>query len=181
AVHASAHEALSALQRELVGAEREVAQASEAERQALRAVDQAEAARERLAARIEQLDAAAEDLAEQHALAGAEVKTAEDKRRALPDPESGRATLGAAQARHEAARSALQAALAELAAHDQALAVGRERASAQRADIRGWEARSGDAARRLADMERRFEEIAEERAVTAAKPEGLIREIEQGD
>nr|WP_166174977.1 AAA family ATPase [Altererythrobacter segetis] len=181
AVHSEVHEALSALQRELVAAEREVAQASEAERQALRAVDQAEAARERLASRIEQLEAAARDLAEQRAQAEIEIKAAEDKRAALPDPESGRATLGAAQARHEAARTGLQAALAELAAHDQALAVARERSSAQRADMRGWEMRAGDAARRLADMDRRFEEIAEERAVTAAKPEGLLREIEQGD
>jgi len=133
------------------------------------------------AARLEQLDNAAKDLAEQRAHAEAEVKAAKDKRSALPDPESGRATLSAAQARNEAARSALQAALAELAAHDQALAVAHERSEAQRADIRGWEARAGDAARRLADMDRRFEEIAEERAVTAAKPEGLLREIEQGD
>jgi chromosome segregation protein len=181
AAHSSAQEGLSALQRELVGAEREVAHASEGERQALRAVDQAEAARERLAARIEQLDAAAKDLRQQQAQAETEIKAAEAKRSALPDPESGRASLNAAQARHEAARTALQAALAELAAHDQALAVSRERASAQRADIRGWEARAGDAARRLADMERRFEEIEQERAVTAAKPEGLLREIEQGD
>jgi chromosome segregation protein len=181
AANSSAQETLSALQRELVAAEREVTQASEAERQALRAVDQAEAARERLAARIEQLDAAAGDLAEQRALAETEIKAAESKRAALPDPESGRATRNAAQARHEAARTALQAGLAELAAHDQALAVARERASAQRTDMRGWEMRAGDAARRLADMERRFEEIEEERAVTAAKPEGLMREIEQGD
>jgi chromosome segregation protein len=181
AAHSSVQEALSALQRELVATEREVAQASEAERQALRAVDQAEAARERLASRIEQLDAAAKDLAEQRAQAEAEIKVSEDKRAALPDPESGRATLGAAQARHEAARTGLQAALAELAAHDQALAVARERSSAQRADMRGWEMRAGDAARRLADMDRRFEEIAQDRAVTAAKPEGLLREIEQGD
>ena len=181
AAHSSVQEALSALQRELVATEREVAQASEAERQALRAVDQAEAARERLASRIEQLDAAAKDLAEQRAQAEAEIKVSEDKRAALPDPESGRATLGAAQARHEAARTGLQAALAELAAHDQALAVARERSSAQRADMRGWEMRAGDAARRLAAMDRRFEEIAQDRAVTAAKPEGLLREIEQGD
>jgi chromosome segregation protein len=181
AAHSSVQEALSALQRELVATEREVAQASEAERQALRAVDQAEAARERLASRIEQLDAAAKDLAEQRAQAEAEIKVSEDKRAALPDPESGRATLGAAQARHEAARTGVQAALAELAAHDQALAVARERSSAQRADMRGWEMRAGDAARRLADMDRRFEEIAQDRAVTAAKPEGLLREIEQGD
>ncbi|MCB2056593.1 MAG: chromosome segregation protein, partial [Novosphingobium sp.] len=34
---------------------------------------------------------------------------------------------------------------------------------------------------RLAAMARRFEEIEEERAVVAAKPAGLMREIEQGD
>jgi len=179
--HDETQGALGALQRELVGAEREVTQASEAERHALRALDQAEAARERMAARIEQLDAAAQDLAEQRAQAEAEIEAAEAKRALLPDPGSGRARLDAAQARHEAARSALQAALGALAAHDQAIAVARERAGAQRADIKGWEARAGDAARRLADMERRSEEIAEERAVTAARPEGLMREIEQGD
>ena len=45
----------------------------------------------------------------------------------------------------------------------------------------GWQSRAGDAARRLSDMTRRFEEIAEERAVVAAKPEGLMREIEGGE
>ncbi|MGV3554291.1 MAG: chromosome segregation SMC family protein, partial [Croceibacterium sp.] len=181
AAHSEAHQALHSLQRALVGMEREVQQASEAERQALRALDQAEAARERLASRLEQLDTAAADLAEQREQAARELQAAQAKRADLPDPESGRATLDAARARHEAARTALQAALAALAAHDQALAVSRERTGAQRADIRGWEARAGDAARRLAEMERRFEEIAEERAVVAAKPEGLMREIEQGD
>ena len=176
-----AQEALGILQRELVGMEREVQQASDAERQALRSLDQAEAARERLASRIEQLDAAAADLTEQREQAERELRSAQDKRSALPDPESGRATLEAARAKHEAARIALQAALAALAAHDQALAVARERTGAQRAEIKAWEARAGDAARRLAEMERRFEEIAEERAVVAAKPEGLMREIEQGD
>jgi chromosome segregation protein len=172
---------LGELQRTLVAAERAVTQASEAERQALRSLDQAEAARERMASRIEQIDAATKDLADQRAQAETELKAAEKKRTALPDPESGRALLGAAQARHEAARTALQAALGALAAHDQALAVARERTGTQRADIKGWEMRAGDAARRLADMERRFEEIAAERAITAAKPEGLMREIEQGD
>ena len=45
----------------------------------------------------------------------------------------------------------------------------------QRTDMAGWQARAGDAASRLAEMERRFEEIAEERAVIAAKPAGLMR------
>ncbi len=168
-------------QQALVGAEREIAQASEAERAALRALDQAESARERHASRLVELDAAKADLAEQRAQAESELKAAQDKRSALPDPESGRASLAAAQAKHEAARAALQSAMAELAAHDQALAVARERKSARAADIRGWEARAGDASRRLADMAQRFEEIAEERAVVAAKPASLIAEIERGD
>ncbi|MBO9497900.1 MAG: chromosome segregation protein SMC [Novosphingobium sp.] len=172
---------LAALQQALIAAERDIAQASEAERAALRALDQAEAARERHAARLAELEAAQTDLAEQRATAEAELKLAQDRRLALPDPESGRASLNAAQARHEASRSALQAAMAELAAHDQALAVARERKSARAADIRGWEARAGDASRRLADMETRFEEIAQERAVIAAKPASLVAEIERGD
>ncbi|GAA4041479.1 AAA family ATPase [Parerythrobacter jejuensis] len=177
----SAQDELSELQRDLVGAERAVGEASEAERQALRALDQAEAARERIATRLEELETAKGELAEQRSQAEAELKAAQDKRAALPDPESGRAQLEAAQAKNDAARSAMQAATAELAAHDQGLAVARERAAAQRSDKANWEARSGEAAQRLSGMEQRFEEIAEERAVIAAKPEGLMREIEQGD
>ncbi|MGC1271824.1 MAG: chromosome segregation protein, partial [Croceibacterium sp.] len=82
---------------------------------------------------------------------------------------------------HETARTAMQGAAAALAAHDQALAVARERVGTQRADIKGWQARAGDAAKRLSDMATRFDEIAEERAVIAAKPAALIREIEGGE
>ena len=103
------------------------------------------------------------------------------RRAELPDPETGRAQLAAAQARHDAARQGLQAATAGLAAHDQALAVARERCNTQRADIKSWQARAGDAASRLAAMARRFEEIEEERAIVAAKPPSLMREIEAGD
>ncbi|NMW31854.1 AAA family ATPase [Altererythrobacter sp. RZ02] len=177
----STQTALSGLQRDLVGAERGVSEAAEEERRSLRALDQAEAARERVAARLEELAAAQSDLAEQRAQAETELAAAEQRRTNLPDPETGRATLEAVQAKHDAARATLQAATASLAAHDQALAVARERTAAQRSDMANWQARSGEAARRLSDMARRFEEIAEERAVFAAKPEGLHREIEQGD
>ncbi|MBN8486002.1 MAG: chromosome segregation protein, partial [Sphingomonadales bacterium] len=97
------------------------------------------------------------------------------------DPATGRAQLAAAQARHDAARQGLQSATAALASHDQGLAVARERCNTQRADIKSWQARAGDAASRLASMTRRFEEIEEERAVVAAKPPSLLREIEAGD
>ena len=165
----------------LIAQERALAEASDAERQALRALDQAEASRERSAARLTELDAAAADLAEQQKQAEAEHAEAEAKLAELPAPDAGRASVDAAQARHEAARSTLQAAAAELAAHDQALAVARERVAAQQADKANWEARSGDATRRMAETARRLEEIEEERNVVAAKPEGLMKEIEQGD
>ncbi len=176
-----AQDALAALQRDLVAAEREAMQAGEAERVALRALDQAEAARERAAARLEELAVAAEELATRREQAEAELAAAQEKLSTLPDPESGRAMLEAARARHEAARATLQSATAQLAAHDQALAVARERAAARAADIKGWQARAGDATRRLSDMARRFEEIEQERAITAAKPASLIAEIEAGE
>ncbi len=176
-----AQEELATLQRDLVTAERELAQASEAERQKLRALDQAEAARDRMAARRGEIDRAQAELEGLLGAAKVDAAAAEAKRAALPDPAAGRATLEAARVRNDAARSGVQSAAAGLAAHDQGLAVARERTAAQRSDMVNWEARSSEAARRMADMARRLEEIDEERAVVAAKPEGLIRELEQGD
>ncbi|KHL25438.1 chromosome segregation protein [Croceibacterium mercuriale] len=172
---------LSDLQRQLVAAERGVGEAAEAERAALRRRDQAEAARERTAGRLAELARAEEELAGRQTQADTELTAAAQRRAALPDPATGRAALEAARTRYDAARTGLQSAAAALAAHDQALAVGRERAAAGRADIRGWQARAGDAAKRLAGMERRFAEIAEERAVIAAKPPALARELEAGE
>jgi chromosome segregation protein len=172
---------LAQLQMTVVAAERSLAGLADAERAALRALDQAEDARTRLANRRAELKAAAEDLAEQRQQAEAERKAAEERRAALPAPDAGRASLAAAQVKHDAAKQGMQAATAALAAQDQALAVARERTAAQRSDIRNWQARAGDAASRLAEMGRRFEEIEQERAVVAAKPASLIREIEAGD
>lgn len=181
AAQTKVQEDLSELQLAVVAAERVLAAAADEERAALRALDQAEDAVTRLAQRRAEIAASGEDLAEQQRLAEAEASAAQAKRAALPPPEAGRATLAAAQAKHEAARQTLQAATASLAAQDQSLAVSRERTAAQRSDIKGWQARAGDAARRLAEMGRRFEEIDEERAVVAAKPASLMREIEAGD
>ena len=172
---------LAEVQLAVIAADRALASGAEQERAALRAMDQAEAAKARLEARRSELAAAAEDLAGQRRTAEDERTEAQARRAALPDPESGRAQLAAAQARHDAARAAMQAATAGLAAHDQALAVARERTAAQASDIRGWQARAGDAERRLAEMARRFEEIVAERAIMAAKPPSLLREIEEGD
>ncbi|RIV89288.1 chromosome segregation protein SMC [Aurantiacibacter zhengii] len=177
----AAQRELSDLQRDLVAQERGINEAAEAERQALRAQDQAEARRERLAARRAELAESGKDLDEQKAAALADLEAARAKKAELPDPESGRVALEAARAKNEAAREAAQSAAAALASHDQALAVSRERVATQRKDMAAWQARAGDAANRLAGMEARFEEIAEERAVIAAKPAGLMKEIEGGE
>jgi chromosome segregation protein len=172
---------LADLQRSLVSLDRMVAEAAEAERRTLRELDQAEAAKERVATRLAELDRWAGEHAEQRRQAAGDLAAAEARKSALPDPAAGRASLEAAQAKNEAAKSGLQAATANLAAHDQGLAVTRERTAAQRSEMASWQTRSTEAARRLGDMARRFEEIEEERAVFAAKPEALMREIEQGD
>ena len=172
---------LTALQTSLVARERELSEAANEERQALRALDQAEAVRERQALRSKELSEAKAGLADDLSAATKELEAAEAKRADLPSPDAGRASLEAAQARNEAARSGVQGTAAELAAHDQGLAVARERLAAQSSDKANWEARSGEAERRLAEVARRLEEIEEERNVVAAKPAGLIEEIEQGD
>jgi len=169
------------VQQALIERDRAIAEAIEDERSALRAVDQAEAAVAQMASRLEQIESASGELTKQREAAQGELEAAKARLAELPDPEAGRASLDAARAKHEAARESVQAANAALASHDQSLAVLRERVATQRADIKGWQARAGDAAARLAGMSARFEEIAEERAVVAARPEGLMREIESGE
>jgi len=183
-----AEERLAAVQRDLSGfqsallaAERAVAALADGEREALRALDRAEDAKSRVTQRRAELDRAGADLAGQRAAAQADLDNADKRHAALPDPALGRAALDAARLRHEQARRALQSATATLAAHDQALSAARERAAAQRGDIRGWQARAGDAAQRLAEMARRLAEIEEEHAALAPRPPALIAQIEAAE
>lgn len=178
---AQAQADLSQLQASLMAMEREVNHAAEAERQALRAMDSAEAQKDRLATRGAELDQFQTALTDQRAQAEADIQGAENRRQALPDPASGRALLNGARDRNESARGAHQSAAAALASQDQTLAVARERVAAQRSDIRNWQDRAGDAAKRLSGMALRFEEVEQERAVIAAKPASLIQEIEDGE
>jgi chromosome segregation protein len=181
AAAANAAAAIAAAQARARAIDGELATAQQSEREALRALDTAEATRARIAQRRAELESAAGELAEQQRQAEGELAAAEGRRATLPPADAGREALAAARRLHEAARTALQGAAAALAAHDSAIAMARERTAAQAADIRGWQARAGDAAKRLADMDRRFADIEGERAVVAAKPPSLIREIEDGE
>jgi chromosome segregation protein len=171
---------LSDLQLKVIASERALAAAADAERSALRALDQAEAAKARIEARRAELAASASDLAEQRSIAEAEAQGAEARRAELPDPATGRAQLAAAQARHDASR---QACKAPPPPSPRTIRRWPWRASArntQRADIRAGRPAPGMPPA-ASPMTRRFEEIEEERAVVAAKPPSLMREIEAGD
>ncbi|MEW9855139.1 chromosome segregation SMC family protein [Novosphingobium sp. M1R2S20] len=173
-----AQKALTELQATIVAGEREIAAAAEQERSALRAADQAEDARTRLVTRREELERSANEAGDQQRAAEAERQAARLRQEALPDPQEGRAALDREKAIQEQGRRAMQAATAALAAHDQALAALRERTAAQRADVRGWQARSGDAAKRLTEATRRLEDIEQERTGIAALPVALSKEIQ---
>ncbi|WP_408586418.1 chromosome segregation SMC family protein [Novosphingobium sp.] len=181
AADSEARAGLARVQTQMAETERAISAASDAERTALRALDAAEAARARMDARRAELDRVTADLGEQRKAAALELEGADSKRAALPDPEAGRAAVDLARTRNEAGRVALQSATAASAALEQALAVAKERLGVVRVDIRNWQSRAGDAAKRLADMTGRAEELTQERVVFAAKPEGLIAEIEQGE
>ncbi|MFM6831378.1 MAG: chromosome segregation protein, partial [Novosphingobium sp.] len=181
AAFAAAREALGEVQTRLGAVEKAISAASDAERAALRALDAAEAARARMDQRKAEIALARGELGDQRHVAGAELSAANDKRAALPDPAAGRATLDAARARNDSARSGLLATTAAAASLEQAIAVGRERLAGLKGDIRAWQARAGDAAKRLAEMTGRREELEAERAIAGAKPAGLIREIEGGE
>ncbi len=181
AAFATARDALGEVQGRLGAIEKAISAASDAERAALRALDAADAARARLEQRKAEIARVQADLGEQRRVAEAEATAARDKRAALPDPEAGRVALDAARARNDAARQGLQAAAAAMASLEQDIAVGKERLAGLKGDARAWSARAGDAAKRLAEMTGRREELEAERAISAAKPAGLIREIEEGD
>ncbi|MBM3927883.1 MAG: chromosome segregation protein, partial [Sphingomonadales bacterium] len=66
---------------------------------------------------------------------------------------------------------------AERAGVDRDAATARERAAAAAAEAKGWKARAGEAARRIADMARRESTLAEERAGLAARPGQLADRI----
>ncbi|WP_260924842.1 chromosome segregation protein SMC [Novosphingobium sp. 9] len=172
---------LSALQAEIIALERTLGEAAADERAALRAVDHAEDAARRHEARRVEIEAARADLSQRLEAAQDELAVAETKRTGLPDPEVGRASLAEARQRNEAMRQGMITATAALAAHDQGLAVSRERIASQRGDIKGWQARAGDAAQRLAKMAGRLEEIEAEHAVNAGRPDALLAQIEQAE
>jgi chromosome segregation protein len=176
---ADINEAIAAAQNTLRTAQA-AAQSAEAElRQALRDADRAEDA-------LTRRRNASEALADRMAAADAESKAAqgdlteaEAAYAALPDNAVHDGLVEKLSAQSEAARQLHLRAQADLASLDQSANQQRERRAVAQAEIRGWQERSGEAERRIADMNKRRVEIAGELEAMAGRPGILATELER--
>jgi len=170
AAFAAARSAIDAARAAINAAEQAVRAAAREEDQAASALDRRAAA----AAGLVDRRSAAESEANE---ARAAEAAAEATRAALPD---GKGTEGDVQRLTAIAESG-RARLAE--ARGRALSLGqtiehdKQRLQAVRAEAKGWSSRAGDAARRIADMAKRAEEIAAEQAKLADRPAALDAEL----
>jgi chromosome segregation protein len=147
------------------------------------------------AAAIERRGAAAAALDQRRASADAEQKealaaehAAEAARAALPDGAETRGEVERLSAVAEAARAKLAEARGRALALAQSIEHDGRRLQAARAEAKGWKSRAGDAAQRIAEMAKREDMIAAERATLADKPaeldaalEGLAQDVETAD
>jgi chromosome segregation protein len=81
------------------------------------------------------------------------------------------------QAEAEARRANASNARTDRAQLDRAIAADRERLAAAEAEQRGWKARAGEAAKRIADMDKREAQLAAEAEAAEARPAELATQI----
>ena len=172
-LNAAQHEGQAA-RTALATAERQAREQALIEGRARVAIERVESRRAELAVR------ATATAAERDAALG-EVRQAEAAVAALPD--GGETARGVAAQRSvtEAARAAVGQYRLDLATLDRGLSADRDRASAARGEAKGWRARAGDAARRIAEMAARAEAAGEETAALAAAPAQIESRIEAAE
>ncbi|MEC3909825.1 chromosome segregation protein SMC [Sphingobium sp. CR2-8] len=154
-----------------------LSQADQRLRAALRAADEATTALERLAGRREAIEERLAEARRDQDGAQAEHHKAQSARTAVPDGADTRAQVAALSQASEQARSAVGQLQADQALADRILSTDRERQAAADAESKGWRARAGEAAKRIAAMVARAGEIADERALIETQPEALAQAI----
>ncbi|MBX9731631.1 MAG: chromosome segregation protein, partial [Sphingomonas sp.] len=160
---------------------RRLLEAAEASRrEALRTEDRAASALERIDAQRADLDGRGRRIAAEQEEAAGEVARAEAQIAGLPDGSAARDRVALLQREAEARRTAVAQARSDRAALDRDLAADRERIAVGQADAKSWRARAGEAARRIADMAKREEQLSEEAAILAVRPAILDRQIGEG-
>ncbi|WP_066544027.1 chromosome segregation SMC family protein [Sphingomonas sp. CCH21-G11] len=165
----------------------ELARARQDIAEARRAIDAAETAaraaardEDRAAAQIERGEAQRVDLSARQARATTELEDARaeharavEQVAGLPDGRDAAAQVDALTGQAQARRGAVAAARAERAAADAAIARDRERLAAAQAEQRGWNQRAGEAARRIAEIDRRAAALTDAEASLATRPDQL--------
>ncbi|QDZ08810.1 chromosome segregation protein SMC [Sphingomonas panacisoli] len=155
--------------------------AENAAREATRMEDRATGQLERIEAQRADLDTRGRRVAAEIGEAEAEAKRADAARAVLPDGAATRDAVARLQAEAEARRMASSTAQAERATVDRAIAADRERLAAADAEQKGWRARAGEAAKRIADMAKREATLAAEADAATAKPGDLAAQIATRD
>ncbi len=149
------------------------ARATAAELAGRRARGEAEAAAlaiERLAARRDAVAERAGRAEADRAEAMAQHRQAEAAAAALPDGAAARADVERLRQENALARATLGQAQARATALALSIEADRRRQEAARGEAKGWRARAGDAARRVAEMAARAAAVAAERATLAERP-----------
>jgi chromosome segregation protein len=142
-------------------------------REAIARADRAAAALERLAGQRADLDTRVVRTASDRDEAKAEHDAAAAARAALPDGSDLATEVRRLQADAATAREAVASARATQASEARALAADRERRAAGDAEAKSWRARAGDAARRIAEADKRAGVLAAEREALADTPARL--------
>jgi chromosome segregation protein len=154
-----------------------LSQADQKLRAALRAADEATTALERLAGRREGVEERLAEARRDRDGAQGEHGKAEVHSAAVPDGAETRTLVATLSQAREKARGAVSQLQADQALADRALTIDRERQAAADAEVKGWRARAGEAAKRIAAMIVRVEEIVGERDGLAAQPDALASAI----
>lgn len=160
-----------------VAARRLLESAETRARDAARAEDRAAAAIERIEAQRADLAARRQRIVADHEEAEAEVARAGTVQAALPDGSATRERVRALSGEAEARRTAIATARADRAGLDRDVGSARERLAAMSAEAKSWRARAGEAARRIAEMDKRDGDLAAEAQALVGRPEALAAEI----
>ena len=171
------NEAIAAAQATLCDAQATAQYAETELRQALRDTDRAEDALTRRRNASEALADRMGAADTESKAAQADLSEAEAAYTALPDNGAHDVLVEKLSVQSEAARQLHLRAQADLASLDQAANQQRERRAVAQAEIRGWQDRSGEAERRITDMNKRRAEIADEQEAMAGRPDSLATEL----
>ncbi|MFZ2996512.1 chromosome segregation protein SMC [Sphingobium sp.] len=172
-----AHSREQAATQTLEAGRKRLMQADQQLRTALRAADAATTAIERLAGRREGLNERLATAQRDRDNARADHDAVQAVRAAMPDGAQTRALVTSLSAASEKARTEVSRIRADQALADRAIASDRERQAAAEAEAKGWRARAGEAAKRIAAMVARGEAIATERQSIADQPATLAQAI----